>query len=115
MNGRRAIVARSAQSRQKFLKRVGANLISLGPLLRYRRRLAHPCYTFGMGKFKIGQSVRLRSTVQSGGDAHCEYRIIRQLAQADDIIRYRVRSSADERDEMVVKESQIRDGQNSPA
>jgi hypothetical protein len=65
-----------------------------------------------MSKFKIGQSVRLLST---GGRRIGEYRIIRQLAQADDIIRYRVRSSADERDEMVVKESELHDWQTSRA
>jgi hypothetical protein len=66
-----------------------------------------------VSKFKIGQSVRLRTTARPGGAEDCEYRIIRQLAQADDIIRYRVRSAGDERDEMVVAESQIRDWQNS--
>jgi hypothetical protein len=61
-------------------------------------------------KFKIGQSVRLRSSVQADRAAGGEYRIVRQLPQADSIIRYRVRSLADEQDEMVVKESELRRG-----
>jgi hypothetical protein len=61
-------------------------------------------------KFKIGQSVRLRSSVQADRVPGGEYRIVRQLPQADSIIRYRVRSSADEQDEMVVKESELRRG-----
>jgi hypothetical protein len=89
------------------------NLISLGPLRRDRHSLARRCHTLKVSKFKIGQSVRLRSTARAGGAAGCEYRIVRQLTQADNIVRYRVRSSADERDEMVVKESQIHDWQNS--
>jgi hypothetical protein len=82
----------------------------VGPRGRYHPSIAHPRYTLKMSKFKIGQSVRLRST---GGRVDGEYRIIRQLARADDIIRYRVRSSANERDEMVVEESQIRGWQSS--
>jgi hypothetical protein len=58
-----------------------------------------------VSKFKIGQSVRLRSSVQAGRGG--EYRIVRQLPQTDSIIRYRVRSSADEQDEVVVKESEL--------
>jgi hypothetical protein len=57
-------------------------------------------------KFKIGQMVRLRVTVHARNAAG-EYRIVRQLAQTKGDIRYRVRSSADERDEMVVKESEL--------
>ena len=64
-------------------------------------------------KFKIGQSVRLRSSVQAGRAVDSEYRIVRQLPQTDSIIRYRVRSSADEQDEMVVKESELHDWQTS--
>jgi hypothetical protein len=60
-----------------------------------------------VSKFKIGQSVRLRSSVQAGREMGGEYRIVRQLPQIDSIIRYRVRSSADERDEVVVKESEL--------
>ena len=56
-------------------------------------------------KFKIGQSVRLRSTVQTRQAEAGEYRIVSQLRQTDGSIRYRVRSSADEQYEMVVKES----------
>jgi hypothetical protein len=58
-------------------------------------------------KFKIGQSVRLRSTVQARQAEAGEYRIVRQLPQTDGSIRYRVRSSADEQYEMVVKESEL--------
>ena len=61
-----------------------------------------------VGKFKIGESVRLRSTVQAGRKVGGEYRIVRQLPQTDSIIRYRVRSSADEQDEVVAKESELR-------
>jgi hypothetical protein len=57
-------------------------------------------------KFKIGQSVRLRS-VQADRAADSEYRIMRHLPRADSIIRYRVRSSADEQEEIVVKESEL--------
>jgi len=57
-------------------------------------------------KFKIGQSVRLRSTVEARQAAAGEYRIVRQLPQPDGSIHYRVRSSADEH-EMVVKESEL--------
>ena len=53
-----------------------------------------------LGKFRIGQSVRLRRTV---GD----YRIVSQLPQTGNVVRYRVRSSADENDEVVVKESEL--------
>ena len=77
----------------------------------------HGVHTIGQGmtvqKFKIGQSVRLRSSVQVGRAAGSEYRIVRQLPQTDSIIRYRVRSSADEQDEMVAKESELHDWQNS--
>jgi len=45
-------------------------------------------------KFKIGQSVRLRSTVHAHQGEAGEYRIVRQLPQTDGSIRYRVRSSA---------------------
>ena len=58
-------------------------------------------------KFKIGQSVRLRSTVQTRQPEAGEYRIVSQLRQTDGSIRYRVRSSADEQYEMVVKESEL--------
>lgn len=68
-----------------------------------------------MTKFRIGQSIRLRSIVQASGEADGEYRIVRKLTQADNTIRYRVRSSADEQKEMVVKESEIHDWQNSKA
>ena len=60
-----------------------------------------------MSKFKIGESVRLRSSTLAGRDMSGEYRIIRQLPQTDSIIRYRVRSSADEQDEVVAKESEL--------
>jgi hypothetical protein len=63
-------------------------------------------------KFKIGQSVWLRSTVQARQAAAGDYRIVRQLARTDGSIRYRVRSSADEQYEMVVKESELRSLQN---
>ena len=61
-----------------------------------------------VSKFKIGQSVRLRSSVLAGQDVGGEYRIVRQLPQTDSIIRYRVRSSADEQDEVVANESELR-------
>jgi hypothetical protein len=60
-----------------------------------------------VSKFKIGQSVRLRSSVQAGRGLGGEYRIVGQLPPTDSIIRYRVRSSADEHDEVVVKESDL--------
>jgi hypothetical protein len=60
-----------------------------------------------MSKFKIGESVRMRSSSKSGADAGGEYRIVQQLPQTDSVIRYRVRSSADERDEVVAKESEL--------
>jgi hypothetical protein len=50
----------------------------------------------------------LRSSVQAGREVGGEYRIVRQLPQTDSIIRYRVRSSADEQDEVVAKESDLR-------
>jgi hypothetical protein len=59
-----------------------------------------------MSKFKIGESVRMRSS-KSGVDAGGVYRIVQQLPQTDSVIRYRVRSSADERDEVVAKESEL--------
>jgi len=58
-------------------------------------------------KFKIGQSVRLRSTVEARQAAAGEYRIVRLLPQTDGNMHYRVRSSADEQHEMVVKESEL--------
>ncbi len=61
-------------------------------------------------KFKIGQSVRLRSSVQADRAAGVEYRIVRHLPQADRVVRYRVRSSTDEQDEIVVKESELHRG-----
>jgi hypothetical protein len=64
-------------------------------------------------KFKIGQSVWLRSTVQARQAAAGEYRIVRQLPQTDGSIHYRVRSSADEQYEMVVKESELLGWQDS--
>jgi hypothetical protein len=57
-------------------------------------------------KFKIGQMVRLRLTAHARKAAG-EYRIVQQLPQSKGDTRYRVRSSADERDEMVVKESEL--------
>jgi hypothetical protein len=60
-----------------------------------------------MSKFKIGQSVRLRSSVQAGRGMGGEYRIVRQLPQTDSIIRYSVRSSAHAQDEVVVKEGDL--------
>jgi hypothetical protein len=62
-----------------------------------------------LGKFKIGQSVRLRSSVPAGRGAGGEYRIVRLLPQMGNVVRYRVRSSADENDEVVVKESELHD------
>jgi hypothetical protein len=59
-------------------------------------------------KFKIGQSVWLRSSVQAGRAASGEYRVVRQLPQTDGSIHYRVRSSADEQYEVVVKETELR-------
>jgi hypothetical protein len=38
-----------------------------------------------VSKFKIGQSVRLRSSVQAGRGVGGEYRIVRQLPQTDSI------------------------------
>jgi hypothetical protein len=58
-------------------------------------------------RFKIGQSVRLRLTVQARQAPAGEYRIVRQLPQTDGNMHYRVRSSADEQHEMVVKESEL--------
>jgi hypothetical protein len=66
-----------------------------------------------VNKFKIGQSVRLRSSLQAGQATGGEYRIVRQLPHADSIIRYRVRSSADEQDEMVVKEGELQGWEHS--
>jgi hypothetical protein len=66
-----------------------------------------------MSKFKIGESVRMRSSSKSGVDAGGEYRIVQQLPQTDSIIRYRVRSSADEQDEVVARESELCGWQNS--
>ena len=61
-----------------------------------------------MPKFKIGQLVHVRSGARSRGTANTEYRIVQQLTrEADQVIRYRVRNSADEQDEIVVKESEI--------
>ena len=60
-----------------------------------------------MSKFKIGESVRLRSSSKESRDVGAEYRIVQQLPQTDSIVRYRVRSSADERDEVVAKESEL--------
>jgi hypothetical protein len=60
-----------------------------------------------VGKFKIGESVRLRSSMMASHDVSGEYRVVQQLPQTDSIVRYRVRSSADERDEVVAKESEL--------
>jgi hypothetical protein len=49
----------------------------------------------------------LRSTVEAGQAAAGEYRIVRQLPQIDGNMYYRVRSSADEQHEMVVKENEL--------
>ena len=56
-------------------------------------------------KFKIGQSVRLRSTVQARQAEAGEYRIVRQLPQTDGSIRYHVRSWADEQYEWSSKKA----------
>ena len=74
----------------------------------YRCRDSRLCQTLMVSKFKIGQAVCVRSSVRTGRPARVEYRIVRQLPLTNDTIRYRVRSSADERDEMVVKESDLR-------
>jgi len=66
-----------------------------------------------MSKFKIGQSVRLRSSLLVGREPSGEYRIVRQLPQTDSIIRYCVRSSADEQEEVVARETELCDWQNS--
>jgi hypothetical protein len=59
-------------------------------------------------KFKIGQTVRLRSSAQAGQHmAGAEYRIVRQLPRPDRVVCYRVRNSADDHDEVVVKESEL--------
>ena len=58
-------------------------------------------------KFKIGQSVRLRPAVEARQAAAGEYRIVRLLPQTDGNMHYRVRSSADEQHEMVVKEGEL--------
>jgi hypothetical protein len=60
-----------------------------------------------VGKFKIGETVRLRPSVQVGRGVSGECRIVRQLPQTDGVIRYRVRSSANEQDEVVAKESEL--------
>jgi hypothetical protein len=60
-----------------------------------------------LNKFKIGETVRLRSSVHAVRAAGGEYLIVRPLPQVDSIIRYRVRSSVDEQDEMVVKETEL--------
>jgi hypothetical protein len=64
-----------------------------------------------VSKFKIGQSVQLVPSV--GGTALEEYRIVERLPQVGKVILYRVRSSADERSEMVVMESEVRLWQKS--
>jgi hypothetical protein len=73
-------------------------------------------YAFQRGtsvsKFKIGESVRLRSSVEAGREVGGEYRIVRQLPQTDSIVRYRVRSAADEQDEVTAKESELSCWQN---
>jgi hypothetical protein len=79
---------------------------------RYRCPAAPPCHTLTVGKFKIGHSVRLRSTLQWRSACGEKYRIVGQLPQADHVIRYRVRSSADE-EEMVVAERELQDWWNS--
>jgi hypothetical protein len=82
----------------------------LARLGRKTNEQLHANRTAGQGmtahKFKIGQSVRLR-TVQTHQAPAGEYRIIRQLPQTDGNMHYRVRSSADEQREMVVKESEL--------
>jgi hypothetical protein len=70
---------------------------------------------FTVSKFKIGQSVRLRSSLQAGRDGRGDYRIVRQLPQTDGIIRYRVRSSANEQEEVIAKETELSDWQNPKA
>jgi hypothetical protein len=60
-----------------------------------------------VSKFKIGESVRLRSSILGGRDMSGEYRVVQQLPQTDSVVRYRVRSSADEQDEVVAKESEL--------
>jgi hypothetical protein len=60
-----------------------------------------------VNKFKIGQSVRLRPSFEAGRAAGSEYRIVQHLPHTNSVIRYRVRSSADEQDEVVVKESEL--------
>ena len=59
-------------------------------------------------KFKIGQSVRLRPSVQAGRAAVGEYRIVWRFLQTDGVTRYCVRNSVDEH-EVVVKESELLD------
>jgi len=56
--------------------------------------------------FKIGQTVRLRSTARARHTAG-EYQIVVLLSRTNEHIRYRIRSSTDERHEMVVKESEL--------
>ena len=64
------------------------------------RTVLYSPYAFQRGtsvsKFKIGESVRLRSSSKESRDVGAEYRIVQQLPQTDSIVRYRVRSSADE-------------------
>jgi hypothetical protein len=61
-----------------------------------------------MSKFKIGQVVHVRPGARARGTEHTEYRIVQLLShRANQVVRYRVRNSADERDEIVVKESDI--------
>jgi hypothetical protein len=62
-----------------------------------------------VNKFKIGQSVRLRSSAKASGMPGDEYRVVGQLPRTDNIIRYRVRSSADEQHEIVVQENELHD------
>jgi hypothetical protein len=66
-----------------------------------------------VSKFKIGESVRLRLSVAAGREVGGEYRIVRQLPQTDSVVRYRVRSAADEQDEVTAKESELSCWQNS--
>jgi hypothetical protein len=66
-----------------------------------------------VSKFKIGETVRLRPSIQAGRGVSGEYRIVQRLTQTDNIIRYRVRSSADEQDEVVARESELCGWQNS--
>ena len=77
----------------------------------YLPRLTRPCHNSTVSKFKIGQSVQLVPSV--GGTALEEYRIVERLPQAGKVILYRVRSSADERSEMVVMESEVRQWRKS--